>query len=107
MRISFKSEKSLSAFSQPRTRYIRISVYIKIRVLRSKTMSDITYELAVVGGGLIGSSAAKHLSGSSGSGSVCLIGPEDNNDETHGAWFDEGRLTRGVDNNPYWTALCE
>ena len=67
-------------------------------------MSDVSYEFAVIGGGLIGSSAARHLSGSSGS--VCLIGPEDN-DETHGAWFDEGRLTRGVDNNPYWTALCE
>ena len=69
--------------------------------------SDATFEFAVIGGGLIGSSAARHLSEQSPPpGSVCLIGPDDNA-ETHGAWFDEGRITRGVDNNPYWTALCE
>ena len=67
--------------------------------------SDLVYEFAVIGGGLIGSSAARHLSGlSPGGGPVCLIGPADN-EATHGAWFDEGRITRGVDNNPYWTAL--
>ena len=66
--------------------------------------SDFVYEFAVIGGGLIGSSAARHLSELSPSGPVCLIGPADN-EATHGAWFDEGRLTRGVDNNPYWTAL--
>ena len=67
--------------------------------------SDVVYEFAVIGGGLIGSSAARHLSGlSPGGGPVCLIGPADN-EATHGAWFDEGRITRGVDNNPYWTAL--
>ena len=70
-------------------------------------MSDKLYEFAVIGGGVIGSSAAKHLSSAlSSSAAVCLIGPEDNR-ATHGAWHDEGRITRGVDNNSYWTALCE
>ena len=66
------------------------------------------YDIAVIGAGLIGSAASKHISIlKPESLKVCLIGP-DNNDVSgsHGAWFDEGRITRIFEPiNPYWMQL--
>ena len=38
--------------------------------------------------------------------SVALVGPREENDKVyHGAWHDEGRITRVFDASPYWMEL--
>lgn len=64
---------------------------------------------AIVGRGLIGSAAARHLSKSGHD--VCLIGPSEPEDRaTHDGVFashyDEGRITRKLDPNPVWSDLA-
>jgi len=63
------------------------------------------FEFAVVGKGLFGSAAARHLSGRSDS--VVLIGPDEPNDRrTHDGVFsshyDQGRLTSRISSNRLW-----
>ena len=64
--------------------------------------------IAVIGRGLIGSAAARHLA--EGGAEVVLIGPPEPEDKaTHGGVFgshyDEGRITRGLDPDPFWSRV--
>lgn len=71
-------------------------------------MSEL-YKYLVVGRGMMGSAAARHLSKSSGG--VALIGPDEPpNPVTHegvfGSHYDEARITRTIDPNPVWARLA-
>ena len=61
------------------------------------------YDVAIVGAGMIGSSAAKYVS--EDSIKTILIGPSEPQSGIHGAWFDEGRITRKLDKNQVWRNL--
>lgn len=65
-------------------------------------------KLAVIGRGLIGSGAARHLSAAGHD--VTLIGPSEPADyATHkgvfASHYDEGRITRGLDPYPFWSKV--
>ena len=62
-------------------------------------------KLAVVGRGLIGSAAARHLA--TMGHDVVLIGPDEpadyaQHDGVFGSHYDEGRITRVLDSQPFW-----
>ncbi len=89
-------------------------VHAKDKIIRSdtekghnslpRTINIMSYDFCVIGSGMIGSSVAKYLS--SFGHNVALAGPgEDNNAHAHGAWFDQARITRLFDSNPYWRDL--
>ena len=64
--------------------------------------------LAVIGRGLIGSAAARHLS--SAGHDTTLIGPSEpedfaNHDGVFASHYDEGRITRGLDPYPFWSQV--
>ena len=61
------------------------------------------YDVAIIGAGMIGSSAAKYMS--EDSVKTILIGPSEPQSGIHGAWFDEGRITRKLDKNHVWRNL--
>ena len=66
----------------------------------------------VVGAGLVGASAARHLSLDGASGSVAVVGPVEpidhhRHDGIHGAWHDEGRLTRVIAGDDVWAHLAK
>jgi sarcosine oxidase len=66
--------------------------------------------IAVIGRGLIGSAAARHLAGQGAE--VTLIGPDEPADRaTHSGVFashyDEGRITRRLETVPFWSAVSE
>ena len=63
------------------------------------------YDVAIIGAGMIGSSAAKYMSEDSYSVKTILIGPSEPQSGIHGAWFDEGRITRKLDKNHVWRNL--
>lgn len=65
--------------------------------------------IAVIGRGLIGSAAARHLALSGND--VMLIGPpEPENKSTHtgvfGSHYDEGRITRRLATDTFWAQVC-
>ena len=65
-------------------------------------------KLAVIGRGLIGSAAARHLSKMGHD--VALIGPDEPADFSHhggvfGSHYDEGRITRSFDPGPFWRQM--
>ena len=65
--------------------------------------------IAVVGAGLWGSAAARHLA-LAGGARVLLIGPEEPADwaahpGVFASHYDEGRITRRIDTDPYWVAV--
>jgi sarcosine oxidase len=65
-------------------------------------------KLAVVGRGLIGAAAARHLCKQGHD--VALIGPDEpadfaRHDGVFGSHYDEGRITRVLDADPFWTEL--
>jgi glycine/D-amino acid oxidase-like deaminating enzyme len=73
-------------------------------------MAQRQYEYIVVGKGLMGAAAARHLSAHSPS--VALIGPDEPADRpSHGGVFgshyDEGRITRILDPNRIWALLAQ
>ena len=64
--------------------------------------------IAVIGRGLIGSAAARHLA--EAGHEVLLIGPEEPADKrahggVFGSHYDEGRITRGLDPYPFWSRV--
>ena len=66
-------------------------------------MAEIVYDVAIIGAGMIGSSAAKYVAED---GVKCiLIGPKEPNNGIHAAWFDEGRITRKLDKSIIWRDL--
>lgn len=67
-----------------------------------------TTQLAVIGRGLIGSAAARHLSKMGHD--VALIGPDEpadfsRHDGVFGSHYDEGRITRRLDHDPFWLEM--
>lgn len=68
-------------------------------------MSTVLEELAIIGGGLFGSSCAKYASIECGA--VVLIGPSEvaKDQDIFGAWFDEGRIADLVDSTYVWRTL--
>jgi sarcosine oxidase len=65
-------------------------------------------KLAVIGRGLIGSAAARHLSKMGHD--VALIGPDEpadfsRHDGVFGSHYDEGRITRRFDPEPFWMQM--
>lgn len=71
-------------------------------------MSQI-FKYVVVGRGMMGSAAARHLSMSSDG--VALIGPDEPVDIKHhdgvfGSHYDEARITRTIDPDPVWARLA-
>ncbi len=68
------------------------------------------YDVIVIGKGLMGAAAARHLSGMQLQ--VALIGPDEPVDRsTHegifGSHYDEGRITRILDADPIWARLAQ
>ena len=67
------------------------------------------YEFAVIGGGLFGSAAARHLA-TAGHDVVLLAPPEPEDRATHqgpfGSHYDEARITRVLDADPLWSQLA-
>ncbi|XP_037789991.1 monomeric sarcosine oxidase-like [Penaeus monodon] len=68
-----------------------------------------TYDLVVVGAGMMGSAAARHASLIPAT-SVCLVGPEEPKEregrEIFGCWYDEGRVYRRVAELHTWSVLA-
>ncbi|MEM7344559.1 MAG: FAD-binding oxidoreductase [Chloroflexota bacterium] len=69
-----------------------------------------TYDILVIGRGLIGSAAARHLSNKGAT--VALIGPgEPDNHQTHtgvfGSHYDSGRIVRILDPIPYYAHIAK
>ncbi|MBD0335583.1 MAG: FAD-dependent oxidoreductase [Cyanobacteria bacterium Co-bin13] len=68
------------------------------------------YDYIVVGRGLTGSAAARHLAAAGLQ--VALMGPEEPRDRTRhtgvfASHYDEGRITRILDPNPYWARFAQ
>lgn len=62
-------------------------------------------DIAIIGAGLIGSAAARHLA--EAGASVVLFGPFSGNaHHVHSSHFDEARITRFVGPDPVWAALA-
>src|SRR5919108_2191049 len=73
-------------------------------------MAERQYDYIVVGKGLMGAAAARHLSAHSPS--VALVGPDEPADRpSHGGVFgshnDEGRITRILDRDRIWALLAQ
>lgn len=71
---------------------------------------DTTFEYIVIGKGLMGAAAARHLSATQQG--VALIGPDEPVDRTthqgvFGSHYDEGRITRILDPDRIWALLAQ
>jgi len=72
---------------------------------------DIEVDIAVIGRGLLGSAAARHLAElSAATVTVAVIGPGEPEDRSihegpFGAHYDSGRITRTIDRNPFFAQL--
>lgn len=69
------------------------------------------YDIAVIGKGLMGCGAIRHLSLTHPDLNVCIIGPDEpKNRKTHDGVFashyDQGRITRVLDPSPTWGTLA-
>jgi glycine/D-amino acid oxidase-like deaminating enzyme len=69
------------------------------------------YDIAVIGKGLIGSGAIRHLALSQPDLKLCIIGPDEpQNRKTHegvfASHYDQGRITRVLDPSPIWGQLA-
>ena len=69
------------------------------------------YDIAVIGKGLVGSAALRHLTLNCPELNVCVIGPDEpRNRKTHvgvfSSHYDQGRITRVLDPSPLWGKLA-
>ena len=69
------------------------------------------YDIAVIGKGLMGSAALRHLTLSFPELRVCIIGPDEPADRkahpgVFASHYDQGRITRVLDPSPMWAALA-
>src|SRR5690349_5492636 len=76
----------------------------------AETSSTSTFRAVVIGKGLVGSAAARHLARQTDG--VALIGPDEPSERaTHqdvfGSHYDEGRIYRVLDADPIWAHLAE
>ena len=78
-------------------------MYFILVLTKRQQTADKMVEIAVIGAGMIGSSAAKYVAAEAQSS--VLIGPDHPLQGIHAAWFDEGRITRKIDRNPNWRIL--
>ncbi len=70
------------------------------------------YDIAVIGKGLLGSAALRHLTVNFPNLRVCIIGPDEpQNRKTHDGVFashyDQGRITRVLDPSPMWGQMAQ
>ncbi len=70
------------------------------------------YDIAVIGKGLMGSAALRHLTVDFPNLRVCIIGPDEpENRKTHAGVFashyDQGRITRVLDPSPMWGQMAQ
>ncbi len=70
-----------------------------------------TYDIAVIGNGLLGSAALRHLTVSCPELKVCGIGPAEPRDRKRhqgvfASHYDQGRITRILDPSPLWGKLA-
>jgi sarcosine oxidase len=78
--------------------------------MESTAVNDTVYEYMVIGKGLLGAAAARHLSVTSKS--VALVGPDEppnraNHQGIFGSHYDEGRITRILDPDRTWALLAQ
>src|SRR5687767_5274099 len=71
-----------------------------VRAVRTGTMAAVRARVVVVGKGMIGSAAARHLAGLTDG--VVLVGPDEPaeraaHDDVFGSHYDEGRIYRVLD----------
>lgn len=71
----------------------------------------VEYDLAVIGKGLIGSAALRHLTVNCPELNVCVVGPDEPlNRKAHqgvfASHYDQGRITRVLDPSPLWGRLA-
>lgn len=71
---------------------------------------SVEVDIAVVGRGLMGSAAARHLAELAPTQTVAIVGPGEPDDHTthdgvFGAHYDSGRITRTLDRNPFYSRL--
>ncbi|MCY4018141.1 MAG: FAD-dependent oxidoreductase [Chloroflexi bacterium] len=69
------------------------------------------YDVAVIGKGLIGSAATRHLAGNFPELEICVIGPDEPeirkaHDGVFASHYDQGRITRVLDPSPLWGQLA-
>lgn len=69
------------------------------------------YDLAVIGKGLTGSAALRHLTVNCPELNVCVIGPDEprsrkTHDGVFSSHYDQGRITRVLDPSPLWGELA-
>ena len=69
------------------------------------------FDFAVIGKGLIGSAALRHLTINFPESKVCMIGPDEphdrkSHDGVFASHYDQGRITRVLDPSPLWGQLA-
>lgn len=75
---------------------------------RGTGVPDIEADVLVVGAGMIGAAAARHLAADPSAGRVVVIGPAESPVAgPFGAWYDEARITRVIDDHDVWATLAE
>ncbi|XP_054756179.1 uncharacterized protein LOC129262151 [Lytechinus pictus] len=75
---------------------------------------DTVYDVCVIGAGMVGSAAAKWLCKLQRETKICLVGPQEPTEEEwqsekreiFSSHYDEGRLTREIDESPIWGILA-
>ncbi len=70
------------------------------------------YDIAIIGKGLIGSAALRHLALTLPELRVCVIGPDEpadrkSHDGVFASHYDQGRITRVLDPSPLWARLAQ
>ncbi|XP_064650365.1 putative sarcosine oxidase isoform X1 [Lineus longissimus] len=82
---------------------------IGVTFIQGPMMQQPIYDVIIIGAGLFGSSAARHVSRLAGKKRILLIGPSEPKDrdasDIFSAHYDEGRITRLMERTPLSTKL--